>query len=320
MPTITPTNVTSPISTIQPTIPTQVTQVTRDRFAANLAKIEANQQQTSQAQNPVTQATPSLTENSPLDVNDINRVQGEKTAPQAIPVKAPDNVDERIASMARKEKAAWAQVNALKQEKALLEKAREGRMTKDEFFNSLSAEELAQVAINKNTPVDSTVAALKAELSALRVEQEAFKKSQEDNVASSYAQALKQIDFEAKSLVDTNDAYEVTRSQGAHAAVTKLIELTYHETGELMDVRAAAAQIEAELEREALDLYSRSTKLKAKLSPPQTSTAPSAQDATKQPIQTAQPRTLTHGMSQASSNNTLNRRDRAIAAFQGRLK
>ena len=318
MPTITVSDHTAPVSTVAPTTATQGVQNTRDRFMANLAKIEA----ASQAQNTPEQANTQSAENHAPNANDINKVEGEKTT-----TPAPSDLDERIASMARKEKAAWQQVKALKAEKEALAKAQEGRMTKDEFVATLrqdpsklglSAEELAQVYINQNTPVDPTIQALRSELAAIRAEQEAFKKSQEDNVASSYQQALKSIDSEARALIDKDDAYEVTRSQGAHAAVTKFIELTYHETGELMDTKEAAAAVEAELERQAVDLYNKSNKLKAKIRPPQE--APQ-QPATKQPNQMqTQTKTLTHGMSQASSNNNLSRRDRAIAAFQGRLK
>lgn len=235
---------------------------------------------------------------------------------------------DHLTQLANREKAAWAQIKQLKAEKAAIEqdktKALEGRLTKEEAVRllrqdptqlGLTYEDLGQLFLSQGQPVDPNVAKLQAQIEELKGSVKQANTAAEEQTKAAYAQALKQIDLEAKALVSKNDAYEVTRSQGAENAITKLIELTYQEEGVLMDVEEAAAQVEAHLEAEAVTLFQKSTKLKAKL-------MPEANQSTQKLDQShAQPRTttLTQAMSQAS-NKPLNRRDRAVLAFQGKLK
>lgn len=314
MPTITPSNITGQISTVQPTQPGS-----DPRRAAAIAKIESGR----------ASGTPS---------NNVQDAPGSTISQEAAPQGTPQEkqelleqpgakpADKAMEDLARKERAAWAEVKKVKAEKAEAAKAAEGRMTKEEFIAQMrkdptslgmSYDELGSLYLNQGTPADQQLSAMAAKISQL---ESALKSTQEETKsvqAQAYEQALKQIDSEAKALVSKSDAYEVTRSQGAERAITKLIELTYQEEGVLMDVAEAAAQVEAHLEAEALSLYNKSAKLKAKLSPP-AGTSPEAAPQTKTPTTPQTQRTqttLTHGMVQASTK-PLDRRERAIAAFK----
>ena len=314
MPIITPSERTAPVSTSQHTH-----QTSDSRREAAIAVLEGRQNTPNIAQDAPGQAiapsgTPSTPDTQEASISQKNANGGD--------------IDKRLADMARKEKQVWAELKKVKAEKEAIAKAQEGKLTKDEFLSQLrqdptqlglSYDELGQVYLNQGTPVDQQVKTMAARISELESKlSQAVTGAQEAQTAA-YQQAIKQIDTEVKTLVNKSDAYEVTRSQGAEDAITKLIELTYQEEGILMDVEDAAAQVEAHLEQEALALFNKSQKLKAKLSP--ATPAPSAEETQLKQAQNPQtrPNTLTHGMVQASSK-PMSRRDRAIAAFQGKLK
>ena len=302
MPTITAANTSAPITT---TVSTQPSGDAK-RQAAIAAFQGTPHHSLQDGSGRVDQATPSPTPES--EGTEASKPTSAESA--------------HIKQLADREKAAWAQIKQLKAEKAALEadktRAMEGRLTKEEAVKllrqdpsqlGLTYEELGQLFLNGSQPVDPMVAKLQAEIEALKGTFEKSATAQQEQAQQAYNQALKQIDIEAKSLVAKNDAYEITRSQGAESAITKLIEITYQEDGVLMDVEEAAAQVEAHLEAEALALYSKSTKLKGKLSPVDTNAATEAR------APQAQTRTLTAAMSQASTK-PLSARERAIRAFQ----
>jgi tetratricopeptide (TPR) repeat protein len=308
---ITTKDTTAPVST---TVTTQPTQDAR-RLAA-IAKIEGGRTTPANiaqdGSGHVAEATPSPTP-----------TPGTAEAPEASSTKV-DTA--HIKQLADREKAAWAQIKQLKAEKAALEadksKAVEGRLTKEEAVKllrqdptklGLTYEELGQMFLQGNQPVDPMVAKLQAEIEELKGTVEKTTTAQQEQAKQAYEQALRQIETEAKALVASNDAYEITRSQGAESAITKLIETTYQEDGVLMNVEEAAAQVEAYLEAEAIALFNKSAKLKGKLVPAETNTTPVQGDAQKQATQ-MQTHTLTAAMSQASTK-PLNARERAIAAF-----
>lgn len=312
MPTITVADRTAPISTTQATQPAQDT-----RRLAAIAQIEKGGVET-----PSPDAS-NMRQDASGRVDEANP----STAPATPPAKDPS--EDHIARLAAREKQAWAQIKQLKTEKAALEadkaKATEGRLTKDEYNQllrtdptkvGLTMEELGNLYLQGSAPVDPMVARLQAEIEALKGTVTQAKTDADKSTQAAYDSALKQIDTEVKALVATNPAYEITRAQGAENAVTKLIELTFQEEGTVMDVAEAAAAVEAQLEEEALALFGKSQKLKAKLQP----AAPNATEASNPaPAQTRTARTLTPEMSQASTK-PLDRKQRAILAFEGKLK
>lgn len=322
MPTITPANTTAPVSTVQPTQPAN-----DSRRAAAIAAIEGGQQNSTPSRiddvapgstlkgTPAPQGTPPDGQEpiSPLNAN---------------PPKDQADIERRLNQMAQKERAAWEAVKQAKAEKTALQKAQEGRLTKEEWAEQfrkdptsvgLPYEEVGSVYLNQGTPAELQMKQMAETIKDLQAKVVASEDSMKTAQQQAYEQALQQIDSEVRSLVSSNDAYEVTRSHGAEGAVSKFIELTYQEEGILMNVKEAAAQVESYLEQEALSLFNKSTKLKAKLAPV-AGTSPNATPQMKTPNNPQTQRqttTLTHALTQASSK-PMSRRDRAILIAQGK--
>lgn len=253
-----------------------------------------------------------------------------ETSPEAIKSKIEVSGDnQRFSQLARREKHIRQQAQRLAAEKVELEKTLSNRMTKEEFTAQLrkdpttlgmTYDDLGQLYLNQSTNQDPVVQRLQAQIEELKAGQSKAISQAEQAQQQAYSEALKQIDREAKTLVSKSDAYEVTRSQGAESAITKLIELTYQEEGVLMDVEEAATQVETYLEEQALSLFNRSNKLKAKLSPGANGSSTQAQmKQTNNTPQKQSVNTLTRSMEQASSK-PLTRYERAVLAFQGKLK
>ena len=238
-------------------------------------------------------------------------------------ISQPSASNDEMKQLAARERAAWAEIKRLKAEKAELESkpSPQPGLTPEQVVSllrtdpsalGLTYEDLGQMYLNKDAPVDPLMQRMQAKIEELEGKLNNAASEAQKSQESAYNQALKQIELEAKALVSKSDAYEVTRSQGAESAITKLIELTYNEEGILMDIEDAAAQVEAHLEQEAIALINRSQKLKNKLVP---ASPTHAQGAPKQSTnQQRQQTTLTPAMSQASPK-PLSARDRAIAAF-----
>lgn len=328
MPTITAQDRTTPtMATISNTTQERVS--VHAKYEAALAKIAGTTQNTVEAVNGIPskidskgvplspeEGGPSTPQGS-VDEEPISHLNAKDDVTTEDKAKQADHV----AQLARREKAAWAQIKQLKAEKADLEKAVKPApgLTKEQVVSllrtnpgelGLTYEDLGQMYLNKDAPVDPLVQRMQARIDELesRVTDTVNKAAESQKTA--YDQALAQIDREAKALVSKSQEYEVIKSQGAESAITELIELTYKEEGILLGVEEAAAQVEAHLEAEAIALFTKSTKLKAKLQPVDTNVA------TKQPSnpQRQTNNTLTPAMSQASAK-PMSARERAIAAF-----
>lgn len=325
-------------STATQNVSTQVAHSTRDKFLSILARKEEEQKKGSFEKQTNSQLNPSkMPQDAKVEVQGSQEAtQSSQEAPEAIKAK-PEAIesDPRIEELTKREKAAWAEVRKLKAEreaekaKAALapeeKKAEPKRMTQEEWLRTfqqdptslgLSYDQLGQMYLQKDAPKDPMIQAFQEEIRALREELGAVKTTQETSSQQAYQEALKQIDYEAKTLVDTDPSYEVTRSQGAHEAITSLIELTYQETGVLMTTREAANQIEAELEAQYLEVFNKSNKLKAKIQPKQGDAAQASPEKTPTTSQTQ--RTLTREV--ANTSPRLSSRERAMLAFQGKLK
>lgn len=272
---------------------------------------------------------PKAVETQPPSTVETQPVVSQEATPKSPALEI--NIDKgRLEQLARQEKQLRVQAEQLKKERDELKTASEGRMTREEWTAQfrkegptqmgLTYDELGQTYLNQGDPKDQTIRELQTKIEELSVGQNKIVSQAEEAQKQAYSQALAQIDREAKNLVTKNDAYEVTRSQGAHGAITKLIELTYQDEGILMDVEEAAQQVEAYLEEEALSLFNNNKKLKAKITP--TSQATSGQSGEMKTQQTSKIQginTLTPAITQASSK-PMSRRDRAVLAFEGKLK
>ena len=144
---------------------------------------------------------------------------------------------------------------------------------------------------------------LKDQMKALEA---GFDKKLTDREQQSEKAALAEMQREATQLIAAGDEYELVRETRRLPDVMTLIERTYRETGEVMQVRDALKLVEDELFKDSLRL--------AKLKKIQAQFAPAPEP---QPQQThRQMRTLTN---RDTAQVPLSARARALAAFNGTL-
>lgn len=232
--------------------------------------------------------------------------------------------DPRLEMLAKREKQIRAQQQKFQAEKAAweAEKAKSvqsyinpSQLSEDQALATLAqygltTDKLTSLLLNTNSnPHDPNVRALKNEIEQIRAQQQQLVTQAQEAQEQQRVQAIRQIDNEVKLLVDGNDAFEAIQKTGMHEAVTKLIEETFDSKGYLMDVEAAAKEVESFLEAEA-DKMASLKKIQAKQVP---APAPvSAKPQQQQPI-----KTLTNAVTQSTprKSSEAERRERAIAAF-----
>lgn len=176
-------------------------------------------------------------------------------------------------------------------------------------YNTLTEQMLSQPNMN-----DPATRALMAKLKQLEDKQNAAERQAQESTQAQYAQAIKQISSEVRMVVDSNPEYESIKETGMQDAVVELIEQTFNSKGYLMDIEAAAKEVEAHLLAEA-EKFTKLKKLQKPSAEQQTqATAPQTQ--AKQPI-----KTLTNAVTmQSGRSREQEKRARAIAAFEGKLK
>lgn len=248
--------------------------------------------------------------------------------PSAPETQSPDVADPRLEMLAKREKQIRAQQRQFQEEKAAWE-AERAKHTQ-EYINpnsfkenplatlaqlGLTTDKLTQMLIEtQSNPQDPNIVALRNEIQDMRSQQEQLVTKQQAAVEEQRTQAIRQIDNEVKLLVDGNEAYEAIQKTGMHEAVTKLIEETFDSKGYLMDVEAAAKEVESYLEAEAERMASLKV-IQAKLT-----AAQPAPVSAKPPQQ--QIKTLTNSVTQSTprKSSEQERIERAKAAFYGQLK
>lgn len=149
---------------------------------------------------------------------------------------------------------------------------------------------------------DSEIHALKAEIEALKL---GIDKKFTDKDAQSKQQVLSEMKREAEKIVRENDDYELVREHRSVPDVIELIDRTYEENGEVLDVTDALRLVEEELFRRD----HRITKFKKF----QSQSQPMAQPQQRQ----SGMRTLTN---RDTASVPLSAKARAMAAFYGTLK
>jgi len=158
----------------------------------------------------------------------------------------------------------------------------------------------------------SELKALKDEIKALKGETENNKKSFEEQQTAQRTQAIKQITSDVTNLVKSDPQFEAIRQTRSVKDVVELIEKTFDEDGIYLSVEDAASQVEEYLVEESLKL--------AKLKKIQQRMQQSQQAATKpstDPKQQQQMKTLTNSV---NSSRPLTARERALLAFENKLK
>lgn len=234
------------------------------------------------------------------------------------PKAEPEKLSPQFAALARKEKALRLEAQRIKLEREGIKAEQEKfksqdyvpreRLTKETLAvlaeAGLSHDQIAQLLLNSPTqaPVkDPIIAQLQAEIAELKGKQTKVETDFKDNQTKAYDQAVNQIRSDAKSLIDSDPAYETIKARNQIESVVKHIQRTFEEDGLLLSIEEAAKEVEDTLREDTKRLTSLSY-LRPELQP----------TAQKQPepqkLQSV--RTLTHDMTSAPSKQTLSAKDR----------
>lgn len=175
-------------------------------------------------------------------------------------------------------------------------------------YDQLTEEILAS---NQENP---DLVTLKSDVKTLKEGLENQTKSIADREAATEKQALAQIGRETEQLISQGDDYEMIREAGYAPKVVDLIHKIWKTEGVVLDTAEAAGMIESALLEESIK-FARIKKVQSRLAPAQTEKPlPVQQDRPGTKVM----RTLTNR--DGVSSTTMSKRERAIAAMEGRLK
>lgn len=169
----------------------------------------------------------------------------------------------------------------------------------------------------RNHRYESIIEKQQAQMQKMQERLDAFEKNVTETQTQSYNAALKQIERDTQSLVSAEpETYELIKSTRSVKDVVDLIEATYKEEGRLMSVEEAAQEVEDYLADEAWKL-AQTKKIKSRYSN-SSATNENTGKQSPSPNQQQQPmKTLTNNV---SSTRKLSARERALLAFEGKLK
>lgn len=252
----------------------------------------------------------------------------------ALEVKAPetDTLSPKFAALAKKEK--WIrgmQEEINKQKKSLEERESDYKSNyvdkkriKENFMDviseaGLTPDQVANILLGQpQSAIDPSIREMRAEIKALKDELTSTKTGWSEKEKSQYDQAVLQVRSEAEELL-TNDTgtFETLKTKAnAVDIVTQFIEATYKDEGRVLKVDEAAEFIESELLEQAIAM-AKLKKVQEKLGLTTAQVEPSKPQISPQQ---QLPKTLTNGMNPSSKPlSAKDRRERAIAAFQGKL-
>ena len=253
-------------------------------------------------------ATPVAGDGAALSIPPTTETSAEKAVEETQPLSP------QLAAIARERRALQQERQAFEREKAA--SAQSSTQADVVPIDRLKSEPLS-VLLEHGVTYDQLTEAILAsqngyspELQALKAELKALKdgvdKTFSEKETQQRQQVLAEMRREATQLAE-GEAFELVKATGSVPKVIKLIERTYDERGEVLDVQEAMSLVEAELEEEAMRM-AKLGKVQAKLAPPP---AP-----TPQPQQ-RQMRTLTN---RDTASVPLSAKARAIAAFNGSLR
>ena len=243
-------------------------------------------------------------------------MQGQIQEPESppAPAAATQALSPQLALLAKQRRALQRERELLNQEKARLSQnsgtsAIDLAQLKSEplrvlLENGVTYEQLTEEILNNQK--NSEVFALKEEIKNLRegIDKKFTEKTQQEEQA-----ALHYMRQEAERFVRGSDQFELIRETRSIPTVMQLIERTYRQTGEVLDVPEALKLVEDELLNDALKIQ-RLKKLQSRLSPPAPQMQPTERRYTGM-------RTLTN---RDTANVPMSAKARAMAAFYGTLK
>jgi hypothetical protein len=152
---------------------------------------------------------------------------------------------------------------------------------------------------------NAEVEGLQAQLKAL---EEGFDKKLTDRDQQARQNVIAEMKREATALAAQGDDFELVRETRSIPSVITLIEKTYDETGEVLDVREAMRLVEDELVKDSLRLAGLK-KVQSRFQPQPAPVPP--------PQQQRQTRTLTN---RDNAQPPMSAKQRALAAFNGTLR
>jgi hypothetical protein len=180
-----------------------------------------------------------------------------------------------------------------------------------------SYDELVQQVTNRRETdprVFNTIQKLEDKIASLESKLDEGSKNATVQQQQAYQTAIKQIRADATELVTSDDNYSTVRDMNAVKDVVELIERKYKKDGTILSIEKACELVENHLIDETVKAAN-SKKVRERLAK---SSATISNTATKpQQTQQQQLKTLTNSV---SSQRQLTARERAIAAFEGKLK
>ncbi len=188
----------------------------------------------------------------------------------------------------------------------------------------VSYDDLTQQILSSQTQQDprllATISKLEAKIQSLEKATDEFRSNQGTEKTQQREAAVKQIAADVAKLVDSDPNYETIKHTRSQKDVVELIERTFDEDGVLLSVEEAADEIENYILEEAVKL-SRLGKVSKRsqtaASPSTTSQAPAVTSTRPQAQAAPTMRTLTNA---TASTRPLTIRERAILAFENKLK
>lgn len=249
---------------------------------------------------------------------DLDILATNEQAPEATEATQP--MSPQFAALAKAKRAAQAKEAAIQaREQALAQQEADMKLALDKLTRlkanpmrvleeeGITYDQLTESILNQNQ-INPDVAALKQELQAMREE---FAQQQQQRDQVSREQALRMIRKDVDSLVSQGDDFETVREAGYAPKVVELIERWYNETGDVLDTTQAASMVENELLEEAMR-FAKLKKVQSRLAPATPPQQPAQQQTGSKPIL----KTLT---SRTGASAPMSARERAIAAFYGKI-
>lgn len=182
--------------------------------------------------------------------------------------------------------------------------------------NGVTYDQLTEALLAEQSGVNPEIAELKAQMEAMKAE---VHKTMADKDSQAEQQVLAEMTKEATFLATQGDDFEMVRETRSVPTVMSLIEKTYRQTGEVLDVSEAMGLVEDELIKDALKIAN-IKKVQAKFQPPAPPPAPVVEAPAPQQQQQPSPIMRTILNRDSSNSNVMTAKQRAIAAFTGTLK